>query len=115
MMDVSDLLKKMQRDWDQRARENARFYIVDSRENWTEDDFYRLGEQTVAQEILTDMQNVCQGKDPKQMKVLEIGCGAGRVTRALAGLFGEVYGVDISGEMIRQAGLALADRPNARG
>ena len=47
------------------------------------------------------------------MRVLEIGCGAGRVTRALAGFFGEVYGVDISGEMVRQARAALADRPNA--
>ena len=41
------------------------------------------GEQTVAEEILTDMINICQGKDPKQMRVLEIGCGAGRITRAL--------------------------------
>ena len=49
------------------------------------------------------MINICQGKDPKQMRVLEIGCGAGRVTRALASVFGEVYAVDISGEMVRQA------------
>jgi ubiquinone/menaquinone biosynthesis C-methylase UbiE len=47
------------------------------------------------------------------MRVLEIGCGAGRVTRALANVFGEVHGVDVSGEMIRQAKLALKDRPNA--
>jgi SAM-dependent methyltransferase len=46
------------------------------------------------------MTNICQGKDPKLMRVLEIGCGAGRVTRALAGVFGEVVGVDISGEMV---------------
>ena len=112
-MDVSNLLKKMQLDWDERARENARFYIVDSRENWTEDEFYRLGQQTVAQEILTDMHNICQGKDPQQMKVLEIGCGAGRVTRAFADLFGEVHAVDVSGEMVRLARAACADKPNA--
>jgi ubiquinone/menaquinone biosynthesis C-methylase UbiE len=58
------------------------------------------------------MTNICQGKDPKQMKVLEIGCGAGRVTRALADVFGEVHGVDVSGKMIRLARRALADRPN---
>jgi SAM-dependent methyltransferase len=110
---VSDLLKKMQLDWDERARENARFYIVDSQENWTEDEFYRLGQQTIKQEILTDMHNVCQGREPQQMKVLEIGCGAGRVTRALADLFGEVHAVDVSGEMVRLARAGCADKPNA--
>ncbi len=33
------------------------------------------------------------------MRVLEIGCGAGSITRALARLFGEVHAVDVSGEM----------------
>jgi ubiquinone/menaquinone biosynthesis C-methylase UbiE len=112
-MEASDLLKKMQLDWDQRARENARYYIVNSREDWTEEDFYRGGEQTVANEILTDMTNICQGKDPKEMKVLDIGCGAGRVTRAMADLFGEAHGVDVSGEMIRLARAACSGKPNA--
>src|SRR5439155_19364195 len=52
-------------------------------------------------------------RDPKQMTVLEIGCGSGRITRALAEVFGQVYGVDISGEMIRQAKESLAGCPNA--
>jgi SAM-dependent methyltransferase len=103
----------MRRDWDARARENARYYVNTAREDWTDEEFFASGERTVAEEILTDMINICQGKDPKQMKVLEIGCGAGRVTRALAGVFGEVYGVDVSGEMVAQAKRALADRPNA--
>jgi len=111
--EVSNLLKKMQVDWDERARENARFYIVDSQENWTADEFYRLGQQTIAQEILTDMTNICQGKEPREMKVLEIGCWAGRVTRAFADLFGEVHAVDVSGEMVRLARAACADKSNA--
>jgi SAM-dependent methyltransferase len=106
-------IEQMRRDWDERARENARYYVNTEREDWTDEQFFASGERTVAEEILTDMINICQGKDPKEMKVLEIGCGAGRVTRALAGLFGEVYGVDISGEMIARAKKALADRPNA--
>ena len=115
MMAESDLtgqLQKMQRDWDERARENARFYVNTERQDWTDAEFFRSGERTVAEEILTDMINICQGQDPKRMTVLEIGCGAGRVTRALAQVFGQVYGVDISGEMVRQARAALADLPH---
>lgn len=115
-MDPSSLdrtLDKMRRDWDERARENARFYVNTERTDWTDQEFFASGERTVAEEILTDMTNICQGKDPKQMKVLEIGCGAGRVTRALSRLFGEVHAVDVSGEMVAQAQEALRDRPNA--
>ncbi len=106
-------VERMRRDWDQRARENARYYVNTERENWTDEQFFASGERTVAEEVLTDMINICQGKDPREMKVLEIGCGAGRVTRALSRLFGEVYGVDISGEMIARARQALASQPNA--
>jgi SAM-dependent methyltransferase len=60
----------------------------------------------------TDMVNICQGDDPRLMRVLEIGCGVGRVTRALADVFGEVHAVDVSGEMIRLARQTLADKPN---
>ena len=112
-MEAPDLLKKMEHDWDERARENARYYIVNSHEDWSDEDFYRGGEQTVANEILTDMTNICQGKDPKQMKALDIACGAGRVTRALAGVFGEAHGVAVSGEMIRLARAECSDRSNA--
>src|SRR5512141_308517 len=99
MMSASDLhrqLEKMREDWDRRARENARYYVNTACQDWTDRDFFESGERTVAEEILTDMTNICQGKEPGQMTVLEIGCGAGRVTRALAALFGQVYGVDIS-------------------
>jgi ubiquinone/menaquinone biosynthesis C-methylase UbiE len=104
----------MQRDWDARARENARHYVNTARQDWTDEEFFQSGERTVAEEILTDMTNICQGKEPKEMSVLEIGCGAGRVTRALARLFGQVHAVDISGEMVRQARVALRDFHNAR-
>lgn len=113
-MDLQQQLEKMRADWDSRARENARHFVQTARTDWSDDEFFRSGEQTVAEEILTDMINICQGKEPSAMRVLEIGCGAGRVTRALAGLFGEVCAVDVSGEMVRMARQALADRPNAR-
>jgi SAM-dependent methyltransferase len=111
-VNVEQQLEKMRRDWDQRARENARHYVESSRHEWTDEEFFRSGELTVAEEIETDMVNVCQGKDPGLMRVLEIGCGTGRVTRALAKLFGEVHAVDVSGEMVRLARAALASCAN---
>ncbi|HBY61650.1 MAG TPA: hypothetical protein DEH78_17650 [Solibacterales bacterium] len=107
------LEEKMRREWDERASRNARYYVNTEREDWKDEDFFASGERTVAEEILTDMINICQGKEPGQMRVLEIGCGAGRVTRALANLFGEVHAVDVSGEMVRRAQAALAEHPHA--
>jgi cyclopropane fatty-acyl-phospholipid synthase-like methyltransferase len=110
---LDEQLKKMRSGWDARAKENARYYVATLKDDWTDEEFFASGEQTVSEEILTDMVNICQGKDPKEMRVIEIGCGAGRITRALARLFGEVRGVDVSGEMVEQARKALANTPNA--
>src|SRR5450432_4628055 len=109
---LEEQLRKMREDWDQRARENARHYVNTASKDWTDEDFFASGERTVAEEILTDMGNICQGKAPGEMRVLEIGCGAGRVTRALARFFGEVHAVDVSGEMVRLATQALKGHPN---
>ena len=76
---------KMRQEWDERARDNARYYVATHQDKWTDEEFFASGEEEVRNQILNDMINICGGKDPKQMTVLEIGCGAGRVTRALAG------------------------------
>ena len=109
----SQQLRRMRRDWDRRARENARHYVLTGQESWSDEEFFRAGDVTMQEDILNDLGNICQGKDPKQMSVLEIGCGAGRVTRAFAKFFGEVYAVDISREMVAQARRAVAEFPNA--
>jgi len=107
-------IDRMRQDWERRARENARHYVVTGQSEWNDEEFYRSGQVTLEEEILNDLGNICQGRDPRDLNVLEIGCGAGRVTRALAGLFGSVYAVDISREMVRQARRAVAGFPNAR-
>jgi SAM-dependent methyltransferase len=110
---ISRQLRRMRRDWDRRARENARHYVATGQLEWSDDQFFESGEQELRDHIFNDLGNVCQGKDPKTMSVLEIGCGAGRVTRALARFFGEVYAVDISRKMVRQARQALSEFPQA--
>jgi SAM-dependent methyltransferase len=106
-------LELMRREWDERARENARHYVDTSKTDWSDDEFFAAGDQSIREEVLTDMGNICQGRDPATMRVIEIGCGAGRLTRALSKVFGEIHAVDVSGEMIAQARRNLQDRPNA--
>jgi len=110
---IRSQLRRMRQDWDRRAHENARHYVATGQREWSDEEFFEAGEKELQEHILNDLGNICQGKDPKAMKVLEIGCGAGRVTRALARFFGEVYAVDISRHMVRQARLALAGFPGA--
>jgi len=108
VLETTRQLLRMRRDWERRARENARHYVVTGQTHWNDEEFFRSGMVTLEEEIMDDLPNICQGMEPKQMRVLEIGCGAGRVTRAFAGYFGEVYAVDISREMVRQARRAVA-------
>src|ERR1700735_2130495 len=110
---ISSQLRRMRRDWDRRARENARCYVATGQQDWSDEEFFQYGEMELAEQVLNDLDNICQGMDPKAMKVLEIGCGAGRVTRALARFFGEVYAVDISRQMVRQTRRAVSDFPTA--
>jgi SAM-dependent methyltransferase len=110
--DFIEKADKCREDWDARARENPRYYIATGHTDWDREAFVSSGEATVAGEILTDMQNICQGAEPASMNVLEIGCGLGRVTRALAKVFGHIYAIDISGEMIAQARSQLGDLSN---
>src|SRR5215472_13540517 len=113
-LQITRHVSKMRRDWDRRARENARYFVVTGQSEWSDEEFFESGRETMREVILCDLENICQGRDPKSMRVLEIGCGAGRVTRALAQFFGEVWAVDISSEMVRQARRAVAGFPNAR-
>jgi SAM-dependent methyltransferase len=89
-----------ERYWDARARENALFY-VDTEIGYDEPDaeaFWRRGEEVVSRMLaLTGLE--IRSDDV----VLDIGCGVGRLTRALAGRAGYVYGLDVSREMLRMA------------
>jgi SAM-dependent methyltransferase len=95
----------MEDDWDKRARENSRFYI-DTGHFESEEAFEKSGEWDVENHILGGID-----LDPRAT-VLEIGCGIGRLLKPLAQRAGAVLGVDISGEMVRQARVRLSAYPN---
>src|ERR1700722_2816516 len=98
---TNDWLSAIRRDWDSRARENARAYI-----NWPdianeEGAFFVSGRcdyERYAKPFLKKMDF-----DPRDKVALEIGCGIGRIARWMAADFREYIGVDVSPEMIRRA------------
>lgn len=90
----------MRRYWDRRAREDA-LYFVDNRRAYgdaEEREFWEEGERAL------DLALELLGLDLEPgSSIVDIGCGVGRITRALAKRAGLVYGVDVSPEMLDRA------------
>lgn len=91
----------MRRDWDERARRNAFFYIASWRKDWDETSFFESGEQDYMRLVHPVLQKL-QFK-PANKTMAELGCGAGRMTRSFAEHFSSVFAVDISAEMQSRA------------
>lgn len=105
---------RMKDDWDDRARVNAKWYITTIRLDLTDEDFDASGRPEVEKFILSDpiLTGERAGRRLSEQRLLEIGCGLGRMSRHLAAHFGEVHGTDVSGEMVRQARERLASITN---
>src|SRR2546423_1612939 len=86
--------------WDQRAREDP-FHYVDNRQVRGRPDvpaFWEGGE-----EVLDNLLGYLGLELTGEEDVVEIGCGIGRITRALASRTRSVHALDISDEMLAQA------------
>jgi cyclopropane fatty-acyl-phospholipid synthase-like methyltransferase len=88
--------QSMRADWDRRARENAPFYVCTTASDSPES-FAASGERDLEGQVLDGL-DVLPG-----WRVLEIGCGMGRLVKPLSGRVARVVGVDLSEEMIRRA------------
>ena len=98
-----------ERYWDERARENA-LYFVDNEVDYDDPDtdaFWRRGEEIV--DRMLDVVDLSLNPDEH---ILDIGCGVGRLTRALADRAKRVYGLDVSTEMLKLAAGHNADLAN---
>jgi SAM-dependent methyltransferase len=90
----------MRQFWDARAAEDA-FFFVDNRLDYghpDEERFWAGGE-----EALTRLLTMLDASVEPGAKLVEIGCGLGRVTRALVGRGATVEAVDVSPEMLARA------------
>ena len=104
----------MKQDWDRRARQNAKWYINCAKWQQADREFDQSGRHDVDKLVLADMDCLAQGNAPHKLRLLEIGCGIGRMTQFLADIFGEVYATDVSGEMVRRSRARLKSAPNVK-
>jgi len=91
----------MSRDWDERARKNALHYIASWQNEWDLKSFLASGEEDIARLVVPILERcglVLAGK-----RMLELGCGVGRMTHSFARRFEQVYAFDISREMLARA------------
>jgi SAM-dependent methyltransferase len=90
----------MRRFWNRRAREDA-FYFVDSRLRYRDPDIARFWSEGDAD--LHKLLEAAGKRVDSADVVLDIGCGLGRLTRALAARASEVWALDVSDEMLNRA------------
>jgi len=106
--------KLMKSDWNARANYDVKFSIraVDSQ---TDKDFWNSGladSELIIGRNTNRYDMIMQSRDPKNLKALEIGCGIGRILIPMAGIFGEVIGIDISNEMVKLGKEKISDIKN---
>lgn len=78
---------------------------------WNVDDFFRSGEVDIRQVMEWATEH---GYPAERDIALDFGCGVGRLTRALAKHFRQVYGIDISTTMLARARELNATHSNCR-
>jgi len=94
----------MKDDWNERARENARFYIATSVDDA---DFDISGLRDVGN-FFDRIEHLLHA----EQDVLDIGCGIGRMDQFVAPRVRHLAGIDVSGEMIRLATERMAKFQN---
>ncbi|MGH9758472.1 MAG: methyltransferase domain-containing protein [Candidatus Acidiferrales bacterium] len=103
-------VESMRRDWDERARKDAFYYIASWQKDWDLQAFFKSGEDDYNRLVAPLFQRTSflpQGKT-----AIELGCGAGRMTRAFAAHFSHVAAFDISEEMLKKAKALLPECGN---
>jgi SAM-dependent methyltransferase len=91
----------MRQEWDARARKDAFFYIASWRTGWDVSDFLDSGREDFERLVSPVLKRI--GFSPAGRTMVELGCGAGRMTQVFAARFDRVIALDVSGEMLDRA------------
>jgi ubiquinone/menaquinone biosynthesis C-methylase UbiE len=102
--------ESMRQDWDARARKDAFFYIASWRKDWNRDDFLKSGEEDYERLVVPFLSRY--GFSPEGQTMLELGCGAGRMTHSFATHFRRVIALDVSAEMLQRGQQMLQGMEN---
>lgn len=105
-----ELSVEMRREWERRAHGDSYRYIASWKHEWETGAFLESGEQDYLALVNPALSRL--GLEPDGKSVLEVGCGAGRMTGSFARRFERVYALDVSTEMVRQGRELTADPPN---
>jgi len=92
----------MKKDWNKRAESDAKFFILTVKDQ-KEEKFWESGKndcEKILDRNSSRFEWICKGKNPKELRVLDIGCGIGRILIPMASIFKEAIGVDVSKKMI---------------
>ncbi len=104
--------ERMRADWNERAREDAHYYVAFGGRDQDEAGFLATASDVV-RDIEAQLKRLPAQANRRTWRALEIGCGPGRLIKPLSRHFGEIHGVDVSDEMIRLARERLKDIPHA--
>lgn len=98
--------------WNKLAKDNARYFVLTDRgEQISEDEFRSAGKNDVTQYFIKD-ELISKELEGKEVTVLEIGCGIGRLSEFISPFVNKLYAVDISEEMISKAKERLSNLNN---
>jgi ubiquinone/menaquinone biosynthesis C-methylase UbiE len=104
--------EQMRREWNDRAREDAHYYVAFGGRDQEEEGFLTTGREVIGA-VEWELKRFPPAANHRAWRALEIGCGPGRLMKPLSRDFGEIHGVDVSDEMIRLARERLRDIPHA--
>src|ERR1700684_1955183 len=97
----------MRADWNERAREDAHYYVAFGRRDQDDSEFLDSAADVI-RDLEGELKRLPADSPVESRRALEIGCGPGRVMRPVSRHFGEIHGVDVSDEMIAQSRIKLA-------
>jgi hypothetical protein len=92
-----DVGQRMRAEWNERAREDAHYYVAFGRRDQDDDEFFATAKEIVVS-LEAELRRFPPDSNRRAWRALEIGCGPGRLMKPMSRHFGEIHGVDVSDE-----------------